>query len=295
MNAWRRVFGIGKTGLLVCAGLALASCAQIANQSAPGNGDPTAHKSPQALAQLGDAARRSGDLPGAVELYRKSLGDNPRQTSVWLALGSTLLQGGDTREAAEAYTKALKVAPKSVEAHLGLGRVYIAERKPHEALVEFTAALAIDPKAVRAYNDQGIAYDMIGNHKAAKASYAKGLLIAPDNVALRNNLGLSLAITGNYDKAIADLSKLAMEPGSTPRVRQNLALAFGLKGDDKDAERLLRYDLDEQSVVGDLQYFAAIRELSHDASSGTTPTAKSLAALKSDQTPAASRPAAKGE
>src|SRR6185437_5369469 len=123
------------------------------------------------------------------------------------------------------------------------------------------AAIAIDSNNFQAQNDAGIALDMLDKHQEAQASYVKGLAIAPDNVALRNNYALSLAIMGNYEKAIAELSKLSLEPGSTPRIRQNLALALGLKGDDQAAAKLLHADLDEQSVAGDLRYYAAVREL----------------------------------
>jgi Flp pilus assembly protein TadD len=65
-----------------------------------------------------------------------------------------------------------------------------------------------------------------------------------------------------------------MEPGSTPRIRQNLALALGLKGDDKSAERLLRAaDLDEQSVGGDLRYYAALRQLNQNKAEANAPVA----------------------
>lgn len=253
--------------LVSTAALVLASCTSsgFPVDQQPGNQKSAAlsvaNQSAQSFADLADAARRSGDLQGAVELYRKSLTRDPKQLDVWLALGDTLLAGGDTQEASEAFNKALGISPQNADAHLGLGRAFMAQRKPNQALVEANAAIAIDPNAFQAYNDTGIALDMLEKHAEAQASYVKGLAIAPDNVALRNNYALSLAITGNYDKAVAELSKLALEPGSSPRIRHNLALALGLKGDDQAAEKLLHADLDEQSVAGDLRYYAALRQL----------------------------------
>jgi Flp pilus assembly protein TadD len=275
----RIVERLGKSILVSATALVLVSCAnmRLPVDQQPGDqksaANAVANESAQSLAQLGDAARRSGDLPSAVELYRKSLTRDPQQLSVWLALGNTLVVGGDAQEAAEAFNKALGVSPQSVDAHLGLGRVFIAQRKPNQALVEFNAALAIDPKSPQAYNDVGVGLDMLEKHGEAQTSYAKGLALAPDSVALRNNYGLSLAITGDYNKAVAELSRLSLEPGSTPRVRQNLALALGLKGDDKAAEKLLHADLDEQSIEGDLRYYAVLRQLNRNAPQADAPGA----------------------
>jgi Flp pilus assembly protein TadD len=270
---------LGKSMLVSVTALVLVSCTgvrpsgdqQPSSQKSATNA--VANESAQSLAQLGDAARRSGDLQGAVELYRKSLTRDPQQVDAWLVLGNTLLAGGDAQEAAEAFNKALGISPQSADAHLGLARVFIAQRKPNQALVECNAALAIDPKSFQAYNNAGVALDMLDKHSEAQASYEKGLALAPDNVALRNNNGLSFAMSGAYDKAVAELSKLSLEPGSSPRIRQNLALALGLKGDDKAAEKLLHGDLDEQSVAGDLRYYAVLRQLNGNAPKADTPTA----------------------
>ena len=245
-----------RVGLLLMTGLALASCASVTQRA-----DAARDQGSQSLVRLGDAARQTNDLAGAVKLYRNALIENPDQVDILLVLGGTLFQGGDHAEAIESYNKVLTLVPQRPDAHLGLGRVYLAEYKPNQARVEFTAALQADPRNVQAFNDQGVALDMLGQHFDAQQSYMKGLAVAPDNVALRNNLGLSLAISGNYDQAVVELSNLSLEPGSIPRNRENLALALGLKGDTQGAAKLLRADLDEQTVSGDLQYFAAVRRL----------------------------------
>jgi Flp pilus assembly protein TadD len=264
-----RLIGIGgelrQVGLLLIAGLALASCANVTGASVTQRADAARDQGSQSLVRLGDAARQTNDLAGAVKLYRNALIESPDQVDVLLVLGGTLFQGGDHAEAIESYNKVLTLAPQRPDAHLGLGRVYLAEYKPNQARVEFTAALQADPRNVQAFNDQGVALDMLGQHFDAQQSYMKGLAFAPDNTALRNNLGLSLAISGNYDQAVVELSNLSLEPGSIPRNRENLALALGLKGDTQGAAKLLRADLDEQTVSGDLQYFAAVRRLAQSA------------------------------
>jgi len=272
---------ISRAGLLLLTALALASCAGMTGLA---SSNAALDQSSQSLVQLGDAARQSGDLAAAVQFYRNALTENPNQVDVLLVLGGTLFQGGDYGEAIESYNKVLTIAPQHADAHLGIGRVYLAQHKSNQAQVEFTAALRADPKNIQALNDLGVVFDMLGRHSDAQQSYTNGLELAPDDTALRNNLGLSLALGGDYDKAVVELSRLSLEPDSIPRIRQNLALALGLKGDAKGAERLLRADLDEQSVRDDLRYFAALRRLNRSSSVQKPPT---VAAADSSASPVA--------
>lgn len=270
----QKMVRIARASSLAMAALLLASCAQL-----PGNlgGESGDNQTSQSLVQLGDATRGTGDLTGAVRLYRRALAEKPDQVDVWMLLAATLLQGGDPDEAVQAYDKALSLAPQRADAHVGLGRVYLATRKFNQAQVEFTAALKLQATNVQAWNDFGVALDLLGRHEDAQVKYTKGLEIAPDDPTLRSNLGLSLALTGDYDEAVTELSGLSLEPSSTPRIRQNLALALALKGDDKEAERLLRIDLDEQAVKEDLRYFATLRQLA-DAAKSAPPVQQRTAA-----------------
>lgn len=265
-----------RVAIILLSGLALASCASV---TTPPKGDTARDQRGQSLIQLGDVARQSSDLAGAVKLYRTALTGNPDQVDVLLVLGGTLFQGGDNAEAIESYNKAMTLDPHRVDAHLGLGRVYLAESKPNQARVEFAAALQTDPKNIQAFNGMGVALDMSGQHFDAQQSYRNGLAFAPDNSSLHNNLGLSQAISGDYDKAVVELSHLSLEPGAIPRTRQNLALALGLKGDAQGAARLLRADLDEQTVNRNLRYFAAVRQLTQSSGEWNLPVLAATASL----------------
>ena len=78
-----------------------------------------------------------------------------------------------------------------------------------------------------------------------------------DNV----NLALSLALSDDYGAAVAALAPVAMAPGGSVRERQSLALIYGLQGNDTEAARIGRIDLDQASVEHNLAIYRMLREL----------------------------------
>ena len=125
-----------------------------------------------------------GDLPSAIEHYKKALQIDPRLPGVHFELGEAILQSAphDPRtqadaekefEAAEAidgdaakaecglgaiaasqsdldrafahYQRAYKLAPSEVEAQLGLARLLMMQQKPQEAIKYLQDAIRIDP------------------------------------------------------------------------------------------------------------------------------------------------------
>jgi tetratricopeptide (TPR) repeat protein len=145
-----------------------------------------------------------GDLPHAIDHYRKALQIDPHVSGVHFELGEAILQSSPHDpaeaiaefEAAEAmdgegakaecglgaialaqsdmesalghYQRAYKLNPNEVEAQLGLARVLMLEQKPQEAIKYLRAAIEADPLNSEAHYRLASAYRRLQMEEQAK-------------------------------------------------------------------------------------------------------------------------------
>ena len=217
------------------------------------------------LMRVGAAAEAGGDYATAATVYRKASAVDTSVPAPLVASGNALIAMGNFNEAIVAYNSALARDQHDREALRGLARAYLTSGQP---------ALAGEPLAI-AYQDNpddpkllqliGVADDFVGRHEEAQSRYRRGLELTPADPALSLNLALSLALSGNHPEAIALLRPFATAATSTSRERQTLALIYGLQGNRKEAERMVRLDLDPISAQRNLAYYETLRQLSPDA------------------------------
>lgn len=239
--------------------LTLAACASPSGKSVGTPGGDAA-----SLVSLAEATRANGDAAAAVPLYRRAYVLSPEDPAALIGLGETLNSLGAYIEANDAWTKALLLVPNDPDALSGFGVTLTGLNQPHLALTRFQSSVALRPSA-RAYNGLGVAYDMLGEPENAQAAYRAGLGTDPADIGLTSNLGLSFALSGRYSEAIAMLERAVTMPGAAARHRLNLALAYGLAGEMEKAEQLARNDLDEQSVLQNMAFYATLRAMTDHA------------------------------
>ena len=238
-----------------------------------GGGAPPSY---DALMRVGTAARAGGDMANALSVFRRAAEIKPAAPAAFVAIGDTLMDIGSVNEAILAYNSALARNSDDLAAQLGLGRAYLETGRPELALVPLSKALAQNPNDPRALLLIGVTKDLAGQHLAAQAAYRQGLKYAPTDPALTINLALSLALSANYPAAIAQLQPVALAPAGSARERQSLALVYGLEGNDIEAARIGRIDLDQASVEHNLTYYRILRALPPDALSRAILTAGAL-------------------
>ncbi len=214
------------------------------------------------LERMAKRAAEEGDLPGAIQLYRRALALDPASLSTALALGGALYRADDYRGALEVYRQALRIEPGNPEAVRGQANTMIGLDRPRDAVEQFRSALARAPRDHRLANGLGVALDMTGDHRGAQQQYRAALALKPDDLNAHNNLGLSLALSGDYEQAVAQLARLVESPQSSARNRQNLALVYGLMGQPERAAEIGRMDLDDESVRRNLAYYEQLRTTS---------------------------------
>lgn len=227
-----------------------------------GGGAPPSY---DALMRIGAAALAGGDPANALSVFRRAAEIRTSAPAPFVAIGDALLEIGSVDEAVLAYNSALARDPNDLAAQLGLARAYLETGRPQLALAPLSNALAQSPNNPRALLLSGVTRDLSGQHGAAQQAYRQGLKYAPTNPALTVNLALSLALSDNYSAAIDELGPVAMAPAGSAAERQSLALIYGLQGDDVEAARVGRVDLDQASVEHNLAYYRILRALPPDA------------------------------
>lgn len=227
-----------------------------------GGGAPPTY---DALMRVAAAARAGGDLANALSVYRRAAEMQPAAPAAFVGIGDTLLEIGAINEAILAYNSALSRNSDDPAALLGLARAYLETGRPELAAVPLSKVLAQNPNHPTALLLIGVTKDLAGQHLAAQGAYRQGLRSAPTDPALIINLALSLALSADYPAAVAQLQPVALAPAGSARERQSLALVYGLQGNDVEAARIGRIDLDQASVEHNLAYYRILRGLPPDA------------------------------
>lgn len=99
---------------------------------------------PEALANLGLAYVRLGDLPKAVAAFEKAVKLNPNSISARMNLGAIYLEYLNYRDADRQYNVALKLEPDNLEALTGAALSLEGKRDPKKAAEIYEKVLAKD-------------------------------------------------------------------------------------------------------------------------------------------------------
>ena len=98
---------------------------------------------PSALAAQADAARRTGDIPRAIDLYTQALRDNPSWPDGWWYLGQMHYAANDYAQAVDAFTHYLDLAPNAGPATALRGLCEFEIGQYDESLRDIQRALAL--------------------------------------------------------------------------------------------------------------------------------------------------------
>ncbi len=254
--------------MMIMAGAGFSGCSYDSTQALLGRdvsaGGGQGNSSVMTMMRVASAAHDAGNFSVAINLYRRAHTIAPLEIEPLLRLGAVLVDAGAPNDAAEAYRAALTQKPFEQRALRGLGTALLALGQPEMAAAQYRAALS-EEKTASNYLGLGVSLDMSGNHHTARQAYLNALNLDPDNPILLNNLALSLAFDGQFESALSYLLPLVDSPHATVQHRQNLALIYGLANRMRDAARVARIDLDEDSVQRNLAYYELLRGLDRTA------------------------------
>lgn len=215
----------------------------------------------QPMLRLARAAHAAGDYASAVNLYRTIVAGGPNP-AISVELGDTLVDAGSFDDAITSYKSIPARSPEELGAALGLEHAYLALNDVPKAMEQADRAYALAPSDNRVLVGRGIALDLAGRHQEAQASYNALLAKFPNDRPARVNLAISLALTKDFDRATEILIPIARSSNATARERQDLALIYGLKGDQEEALRWSKLDLDAGATTANLRFYDFIRTAS---------------------------------
>jgi Flp pilus assembly protein TadD/2-polyprenyl-3-methyl-5-hydroxy-6-metoxy-1,4-benzoquinol methylase len=274
---------------------------------------------PEALNLLGMAAMQNGQHQAGIELIRRAIAVNGRQSAYHFNLGVALQTVGAMEDAVASFRRALVLKPGDADTYNNLGNALAALGKLDEAQTAFRKALSLDPNNPAVLNNLGTVFWTLerkdeaeehyrralalkpdyadalvnlGNALRDKADlsgamdcYRRALALSPDNAAAHNSLGLSLWNLGRRDEAMASYQKaLALGPNQVEALA-NMGNALWENGALDQADALYRRALPlRPSDPGLLNNFAALAMARGDGATALEAIRRSLAVRETRRT-----------
>ena len=132
----------------------------------------------------------------AISYYQQWIAKEPKNQFIYTGLGDAFRRSGRYPEAVEILNNGIEIAGKnninSTFIWQQLGATYLDWGKYQEAISACQTGINIDPKSqfnVHNYNELGMIYENSGEYNAAIENYHQAIKVAPKNNATYNNLG----------------------------------------------------------------------------------------------------------
>ncbi len=190
--------------------------------------------------RLAKARHQSGDLTGAVEMYRQILATEPAQADALSLLAMACHQRGELDEAARWFREALQVRPTDAELHFRLAMVLMGLGRPSEALEHFRETTRLRPDSPEAWNNLGNVLLLQGKPAEAIPCYRQAVRLRPDYGEACLNLGNALRQDDRLSEGLQWYREAVRLRPTHPKAHNNLAVALLELGEAQEAETHLR-------------------------------------------------------
>lgn len=129
---------------------------------------------------LGLDAMRKGDLPSAIERYRRAIDVEPDYVPAIVNLAICYQQCGDVKRAIDLYDKALMVNPQDAQIIYNKAFLLYEIDELEESRALFEKVISLNPNHVSAHNYLGLCHHNLGQLETALRCYNDALAIDPD-------------------------------------------------------------------------------------------------------------------
>jgi tetratricopeptide (TPR) repeat protein len=145
-------------------------------------------------------AARWGELDLAAERLTEALRRNPRDATVWHALGVVELERGNLDAARKAYESGLVADLESAENHLGLATLALKQRDFARALHHYDAVVRIKPTSGNAQLGRSWALIALGRTREARQALEQARALGGDPKAIAAQLQVLAAAADDAGK-----------------------------------------------------------------------------------------------
>jgi tetratricopeptide (TPR) repeat protein len=193
---------------------------------------PTGMKADE-LDESGRAALRSGNIPLAIDLFKRAVEVDPKHKYAWNNLGLAYLAARRDDDAIAAFRKQTELNPYDEFAFNNLGRAYWQKRDYEDAVTAFNKQLEVNPLDKFAHSNLGQMYAEWHKYDLAVPELEKAVSLTPDEPTLQIALGDAYLNLGLDDKALAAFDQ-AVNLSASPLVWNNIAYQLSLRGSHLD-------------------------------------------------------------
>jgi tetratricopeptide (TPR) repeat protein len=213
-----------------------AQIAQLRQQTSPERARATAERcravlerhpdDPHLHANTADFLELTGDLPGALDAWRRVADLLPHHVVGWYQSGRLHARLGQWPESRMHLTHALRLRPDLDEARLELGQVLFRERQPAAALLELDRLTNRPAIAARAYRHRADPLAALQRRTEAVASLQQAVQLQPNLWDARYFLGVELAVDQRIEAAATEFSQVLRYRPDHLLARINLGVAL---------------------------------------------------------------------
>lgn len=205
---------------------------------------------------------QSGDVEGAILLWKKALAKDSTFGAVWFNLGVAYEMTERESLAEQHYINALKYSPDDATAWNYLGRIYRGWELYDRAAECYEKYLALEPDDVSALNSLGILYDQLGRYNEALTTFDYALAIDKDFLDAAVNKVIVLGHMRRFDDVVKNAKIILSQYPNEPITWAHLGLAYHYLGKNVDAMSALDSSLSIYPDLAIARYYRALVHLS---------------------------------
>jgi tetratricopeptide (TPR) repeat protein len=180
----------------------------------------------------GDWYEIAGDLPSAVEEYKKALELNPSVYEIRLALAHAYFRQNRMEDA---LAEAQKIEPQTSQLFSFLGDCYRNLKENEKAAEAYKTAIELDSTNADAYWNLAFLYQILGKSEQTITELKKLSQIYPFNPGIRMQLGGILFSSNRWDEAIEEYKKVTQLNPEEKKAWLALGTIYEIKKDFENA------------------------------------------------------------
>lgn len=165
----------------------------------------------EVLVQVADSYLQKGNKEGideAEKLLVKAKLLDPKNVSVYIALGDLYLKQRIDELALSNYRKATELDKSFLTGYLRVGQLYVKDQKYNEGAAAFREALQQDSLFAPAYKELGELYYRAEKYEEAKNNLQKFVRLTGNDISARARYASFLYLSKNYTEALSEIEKV---------------------------------------------------------------------------------------